>query len=60
MSTSIKRYPQGNGQAEATNKIIINGIKKCLELKKAHCADELDGVLWSHRTTPRGLTNRIN
>lgn len=39
-----------------TNKIIIKGIKKCPELKKVHWADELDGVLWSHRTT----TERIN
>ena len=24
-------YPQGNGQAEAINKVIINGIKKRLD-----------------------------
>ena len=27
-----------------------------IDLKKGHWADELDGVLWSHRTTPRGAT----
>ncbi|KAL0876390.1 hypothetical protein Bca101_026095 [Brassica carinata] len=42
LSPSTLRYPQGNGQAESSNKIIID--------------DELDGVLWSHRTTPRGAT----
>ncbi|XP_048615560.1 uncharacterized protein LOC106420647 [Brassica napus] len=56
LSPSTPRYPQGNGQAESSNKLIINGIKKRLDLKKGHWADELDGVLWSHRTTPRGST----
>ncbi|KAF8106166.1 hypothetical protein N665_0146s0012 [Sinapis alba] len=56
LSFSTPRYPQGNGQAEATNKTIIDGIKKRLDLKKGHWADELDGVLWSHRTTPRSAT----
>ncbi|KAF8053852.1 hypothetical protein N665_1370s0002 [Sinapis alba] len=53
---STPRYPQGNGQAEATNKTIIDGIKKRLDLKKGHWTDELDGVLWSHQTTPRSAT----
>ncbi|WZZ77688.1 hypothetical protein YC2023_098260 [Brassica napus] len=56
LSPSTPRYPQGNGQAESSNKIIIDGIKKRLDLKKGYWADELDGVLWSHRTTPRGAT----
>ncbi|MES7295854.1 hypothetical protein U6M95_12480 [Cutibacterium acnes] len=56
LSKSTPRYPQGNGQAEATNKTIIAGIKKRLESKKGVWADELDGVLWSHRTTPRSAT----
>ena len=56
LSPSTPRYPQGNGQAESSNKLIIDGIKKHLDLKKEHWADELDGVMWSHRTTPRGAT----
>ncbi|KAG7593593.1 Copper amine oxidase N-terminal [Arabidopsis thaliana x Arabidopsis arenosa] len=55
------RYPQGNGQAKATNKTIIDGLKKCLEKKKKKkgpWADELDGVLWSHRTSPRRGTSQ--
>ena len=28
---STPAYPQGNGQAEATNKVIINGLKKRLD-----------------------------
>ena len=50
------RYPQGNGQAESSNKLIIDSIKKRQDVKKGHRADELDIVLWSHRTTPRGST----
>ncbi|XP_048629975.1 uncharacterized protein LOC125602324 [Brassica napus] len=47
---------ESNGQAESTNKTIIDGLKKRLDLKKGCWADELDGVLWSHKTTPRGAT----
>ncbi|XP_056862178.1 transposon Tf2-1 polyprotein [Raphanus sativus] len=56
LNTATPRYPQCNGQAESTNKTIIDGLKKRLDLKKGCWADELDGVLWSHRTTPRGAT----
>ena len=56
LSPSTPRYPQGNGQAESSDKLIIDGIKKRLDLKKGHWANELDGVLWSHRTTTRGST----
>ncbi|XP_013699873.2 uncharacterized protein LOC106403603 [Brassica napus] len=56
INRASSRYPQSNGQAEASNKIIIDGLKKRLDLKKGCWADELDGVLWSHRTTPRGAT----
>ncbi|XP_010420641.1 PREDICTED: uncharacterized protein LOC104706174 [Camelina sativa] len=58
LSKSTPRYPQGNGQAEATNKTIIDGLKKRLEDKKGLWADELDGVLWSHRTSPRRSTGQ--
>ncbi|XP_056853016.1 uncharacterized protein LOC130502257 [Raphanus sativus] len=56
LNTSTPRYPQCNGQGESTNKTVIDGLKKRLDLKKGCWADELDGVLWSHRTTPRGAT----
>ncbi|XP_048613220.1 uncharacterized protein LOC125587118 [Brassica napus] len=56
LNMSTLRNPQSNGQAESTNKKIIDGLKKRLDLKKGCWADELDGVLWSHRTTPRGAT----
>ncbi|XP_024006422.1 uncharacterized protein LOC112082935 [Eutrema salsugineum] len=58
LSFSTPRYPQGNGQAEAMNKTIIDGLKKRLDTIKGTWADELDGVLWSHRTTPRRSTGQ--
>ncbi|KAG7529626.1 Ribonuclease H-like superfamily [Arabidopsis suecica] len=56
LSKSTPRYPQGNGQAEAANKTILDGLKKWLAAKKGSWSDELEGVLWSHRTTPRRAT----
>ncbi|XP_057465711.1 uncharacterized protein LOC130755326 [Actinidia eriantha] len=54
---STPSYPQCNGQAEATNKTIMNGIKKRLEKAKGRWVDELANVLWAYRTTPRKATN---
>ena len=46
-------YPQGNGQTEATNKAILDGLKKRLDEAKGKWVDELPHVLWSYKTTPR-------
>ena len=46
-------YPQSNGQAKATNKTIVNGLKKRLEGAKGNWAEELPNVLWAYRTTLR-------
>ncbi|CAL2229368.1 unnamed protein product [Prunus armeniaca] len=48
---STPRYPQGNDQAEASNKIILDCLKKRLEGVKAEWVDELPGVLWAYHTT---------
>ena len=48
-------YPQGNGQAEAVNKVIVNGLKKMLDDAKERWVEELSHVLWMYRTTPRRL-----
>jgi len=37
--------PQSNGQAEITNKVIVNGLKKRLEGAKGKWAEELPNVL---------------
>ena len=49
-------YSQGNGQAEAVNKVIINGLKKRLDDTKGRWVEELPHVLWTYRTTPRKST----
>ena len=49
-------YPQSNGQAEASNKVILDGIKKRLEKAKGKWVEELPQVLWAFRTTPRRST----
>ena len=40
LNMSTPRNPQSNGQAESTNKTIVDGLKKRLDLKK--------GTRWSH------------
>lgn len=49
---STPRYPQSNGQAEATNKTLLNALKKRLEKAKGKWVEELPGVLWAYQTTP--------
>lgn len=44
-------YPQSNGQAEATNKAIINGLKKRLKGDKGRWTEELPNMLWAYRMT---------
>jgi hypothetical protein len=51
-------YPQSNGQAEASNKIILNGIKRKLEEAKGKWVEELPSVLWTHKTTARKSTRK--
>ena len=49
---STLAYPQGNGQSEAVNKVIVNRLKKRLDDAKGKCIEELPHVLWTYRTTP--------
>uniref|UniRef100_A0A7N2LIP1 Integrase catalytic domain-containing protein n=1 Tax=Quercus lobata TaxID=97700 RepID=A0A7N2LIP1_QUELO len=53
---STPTYPQGNGQAEAVNKIIVNRLKKRQDDAKRRWVEELPHVLWPYRTTPRRST----
>ena len=55
---SIPAYPQGNGLAEAVNKVIVNGLKRRLEGAKGNWAKELPSVLWAYRTTPQRSTGK--
>ena len=53
---STLAYPQSNGQAEAINKTILNGLKKRLDGVKGRWAKDLPNVLWAYRTTPKRST----
>ena len=53
---STPAYPQSNGQAEAVNKAIMNGLKKRLEGAKGRWAVDLPNILWAYHTTPRRST----
>ena len=53
---STPAYPQGNGQLEAINKVIVNGIKRMLDDAKGKWVEELTHVLWTYRTMPRRST----
>ena len=53
---STPTYPQSNGQAEAVNKTILNGLKKILDGAKGGCAEELPNVVWAYRTTQKRST----
>ncbi|RDX85067.1 Tf2-11, partial [Mucuna pruriens] len=53
--TSVE-HPQANGQAKAANKVILRGLRKCLEEAKGRWAKELPQVLWSYHTTPHSTT----
>ncbi|XP_017239647.2 uncharacterized protein LOC108212431 [Daucus carota subsp. sativus] len=49
-------YPQGNGQVEVTNRILLRGIEKRLQESKDKWPEELPNVLWAYRTSPRTST----
>ena len=58
IKNSSVSYPQGNGQAEASNKTITRGLKKRLDEKLGNWVEELPHVLWAYRTTPGRATGR--
>ena len=49
-------YPQSNGQVEASNKILVNIIKRTVaeNLEKWH--EKLGDTLWAYRTSKRAAT----
>lgn len=49
-------YPQANGQTEASNKIIMSGMKKKMDWAKGLWIEYLHEFLWSYHTTPHLTT----
>ena len=45
---SSPAYPQSNGQAEVTNKTIINNLKKRLKGAKGNWVEKLPNVIWAY------------
>ena len=57
---STSAYPQGNGQAEAVNKVIVNRLKKRLDNANGKWIEELPHVLWTYRTTLQKSTGETH
>ncbi|XP_064944527.1 uncharacterized protein LOC135596398 [Musa acuminata AAA Group] len=49
-------HPQTNGLAEATNRSILDGLRRRVSAARSAWTDELPSVLWSLRTTPKVAT----
>ena len=54
---STPRYPQSNGQVEASNKTLLTALKKRLDSAKGKWVEELPGVLWAYKTIARKPTD---
>jgi hypothetical protein len=54
--TSSSYYPQGNGQAESTNKNLVRIIKRIIEDKPRQWHTLLTYALWEDRTTTKEST----
>ena len=57
---STPAYPQSNGQAEAVNKAILNGLKRRLDSAKGNWVEELLNFLWAYQTTPHRSTGETS
>ncbi|XP_004306016.1 PREDICTED: uncharacterized protein LOC101304797 [Fragaria vesca subsp. vesca] len=56
---STPYYAQSNGQAEASNKVILGILRKMLELNPCVWHEELYHTLWAYSTSKRGPTDTI-
>ena len=55
---SSPEHQQANGQAEATNRIVLQSIKTQRELAKELWVEELLILMWAYRTTPWAPTGK--
>ncbi|KAH9296361.1 hypothetical protein KI387_039949, partial [Taxus chinensis] len=56
LSTSSNYYPQGNGQAESTNKNLLRIIRRTLDENQRSWHTKLKSALWADRITPKRST----
>ncbi|XP_059073276.1 uncharacterized protein LOC131874069 [Cryptomeria japonica] len=57
-SLSSPYYPRANGQAEATNKILVGVIYKSYGVEGEDWEEKLPSVLWAYRTTYKVTTGQ--
>ena len=56
LKQSTPYYPQANGQAEASNKVLIGILEKMVREKPGMWHLKLNEALWAYRTSPRSAT----
>jgi hypothetical protein len=56
LMNSSPYYAQANGQAEASNKVLIKINKKRIENNPRKWLENLSEALWAHRTSRHGAT----
>ncbi|KAM1050310.1 hypothetical protein ACFX2A_032768 [Malus domestica] len=56
LEQSTLYYPQANGQAEASNKVLIGILEKMIKERPGMWHLKLNEALWAYRTSPRSAT----
>ncbi|KAM2597296.1 hypothetical protein TB2_041632 [Malus domestica] len=56
LEQSTPYYPQANGQAEASNKVLIGILEKIIKERPDMWHLKLNEALWAYRTSPRSAT----
>ena len=56
LEQSTPYYPQANGQAEASNKVLIDILEKMVKERPCMWHLKLNEALWAYRTSPRSAT----
>jgi len=51
-------HPQKNVKTEATNKIILNGLKRRLRPAKGNLIKKILKVMWAYQCTPESTTQK--
>ena len=54
---TLIEHPQTNGQAEAANKAILQGLKCILGEAKKGWVEEIHNAIWAYRSTPHSTTS---